>query len=345
MRILLCSNWFFPSFGGVETISKILAEEFTRAGAAVTVVTRTPGQDMNSCYRVVRQPSTKTLRGLAKESDIIFQNMISLRTLIPFLFTGKPIIITHHSWLKRNNGTRGWENYAKLVALRACHNVATSNAIARSLPVTSIPIGNPFEAKEFEHLSDAPRDRDIVFMGRLVSDNGCDLMLQALAVLKSKRLVPTATIIGDGPEMPALKALTVQLGLEKQVEFRGSLREGRGQVVSGHRIMVIPSLWAEPFGLVALEGIASGCAIVASDQGGLPDAVGPCGLYFPNRNVKALAAQIERLLFDDELRSAMKRKGAAHLRKFQPDRVAAQYLALFHSLIKRPLGAAVDSRN
>ena len=53
--------------------------------------------------------------------------------------------------------------------------------------------------------------------------------------------------------------------------------------------MVIPSRCAEPFGLVALGGIASGCAIVASDQGGLPDAEGPCGLYFPNRTAKALA--------------------------------------------------------
>jgi glycogen synthase len=131
MHILLCSNWFFPSFGGVETISKILVEEFTRAGAAVTVVTSTPDQDMGSCYRVVRQPSMKTLRGLAKESDIIFQNMISLRALMLLLFYRKAIIITHHSWLKRNNGT---QNYAKLVALRACHNVAISNAIARSLP-------------------------------------------------------------------------------------------------------------------------------------------------------------------------------------------------------------------
>jgi glycogen synthase len=52
-------------------------------------------------------------------------------------------------------------------------------------------------------------------MGRLVSDKGCDLMLQALAVLKSNRVVPTVTIIGDGTEMPALKALTVHLGLEK----------------------------------------------------------------------------------------------------------------------------------
>jgi glycogen(starch) synthase len=333
MRILLCSHWFSPSFGGVETISKILAEEFTRAGATVTVVTNTPGPEEDLVYTVVRQPSHKTLRGLARDSDVILQNLISLRTLISLIPSRKPIVVTHQSWLRRTDGTRGLENYAKLLALRACHNVSISKAIAKSLPVDSVVIGNPFEAKAFEGRRDTPRDRDIVFLGRLVSDKGCDLLLQALAELKPKGLTPSLTVIGDGPEMSPLKALTVELRLTAQVEFLGAVQEGRGEIVARHRIMAVPSVWAEPFGVVALEGVASGCALVSSSQGGLPDAVGSCGLYFPNGNVKALALALEQVLTDPGLRTNLISAGPEHLEKFQPAFIAARYLELFRDLM------------
>ena len=333
MRILLCSHWFFPSVGGVETISKILAEEFVRSGATVTVVTNTLGPDMDVPFTVVRRPLHKTLRLLAGDSDVIFQNLISLRTLVSLILSRKPIVVTHQSWLRRSDGKRGLENYAKLLALRVCHNVSISKAIAASLPVSSVVIGNPFEAKAFAGLLDTPRDKDIVFLGRLVSDKGCDLLLHALAELKSKNLHPSLTVIGDGPEMPTLRALVVQLGLNSQVEFLGALQEGRGEIVARHHIMAIPSVWAEPFGVVALEGVASGCAIVASSQGGLPDAGGPCGLYFPNGDVKALASALEQMLTNVSLRKELVANGPAHLKEFQPAVIAGRYLDLFRNLL------------
>jgi glycogen synthase len=332
LRILVCSHWFFPSFGGVETVSRILAEEFVRAGAEVSVVTNTPGPDTDFPYKLIRRPSLRALGRLAEQSDIIFQNLISLRTLIPLMLSGKPVVVTHQSWLRRADGRRGLENHLKLRALRACHNVSISGAIAASLPVQSVVIGNPFNAREFEGLHDKPRDRDIVFLGRLVSDKGCDVLLHALAALKAKNLTPSLTVIGDGPEMAALKALTAELGLNAQVVFLGAVHEGRGQIVAKHRVFAIPSVFAEPFGVVALEGIASGCAIVASVEGGLPDAVGSCGLYFRNGDAKGLALALERTLTDATLRARLVSGGPAHLQKFQPEVTAGRYLDLFRNL-------------
>lgn len=333
MKILLCSNWFDPSIGGVETVSKILAEEFSRAGAKVVVLTDSEGPPSSAPYEVVRKPSFKTVYSLACASDVVMQNMISLRTLPGLLLSRKPIVVTHQSWMRRSNGTRGWENYAKLVASRAVHNVSISTAIAESLPVKSVVIGNPFEAREFDGMRDLPRDRDIVFMGRLVSDKGCNTLLLALAQLASEGLRPTLTIIGDGPEMPALKALSSEQGLDAQVEFVGSLRQGRGKVVARHRIMAIPSLWAEPFGIVALEGVAVGCALVASSQGGLSYAGGPCGLYFKNGDVSELAAELRKVLTDPVLYAQLVANGPEHLKTFQPEFVAGRYLSLFQSLL------------
>jgi glycogen synthase len=333
MRILVCSHWFAPSLGGVETVSRILAEEFTSVGAEVSVVTNSLGSEMDVPYRVLRRPAAATLRQVAAESDVIFQNLISLRTLISLVPSRKPIVVTHQSWLRRANGQRGLENHLKLLALRVCHNVAISKAIAAALPVRSTVIGNPFDPREFEGLRDRPRDRDIVFLGRLVSDKGCDLLLHALAELKTRGLLPSLTVIGDGPEMPALKALAAKLGVDAQVEFQGAVREGRGQIVARHRVFAIPSIWAEPFGVVALEGVASGCAIVASEQGGLPDAAGPCGIYFPNGDAKGLALALERTLTDDALHADLVAQGPKHLRSFLPEVIAGRYLDLFRSVL------------
>ena len=335
MRILLCSHWFFPSFGGVETVSKILAEEFVKYGAQVTVVTGTSGPQFTASYSVVRQPTQRALRSLAANSDAILQNMISLRTLVPLLLSRKPIVVTHHSWLRRSNGARGIENYAKLIALRGLYNVAISRSIAESLPVRAEIIRNPFEAAEFLPFADAPRDRDIVFLGRLVSDKGCDLLLRSLARLKDRGINATLSIIGDGPEMMSLKALAFELELTRQVEFFGAIREGRGAIVSRHRAMVIPSLWSEPFGLVALEGIASGCAIVASSRGGLPEAAGPCGLYFPNGDVDALTSTLYKVLSDSPLQQKLASRGPEHLKQFEPAAIAQRYLSLFHDLVSK----------
>jgi glycosyltransferase involved in cell wall biosynthesis len=171
-------------------------------------------------------------------------------------------------------------------------------------------------------------------LGRLVSDKGCDLGLQALALLRNEGLSPSMTIIGDGPERPSLETLVSELDLSSQVSFRGSLVDGRREEASRHKIMIVPSRWSEPFGLVALEGIAAGCAIVASSQGGLPDAVGPCGLLFPNGELDAMTGAIKRLLLDTSYREQLLSHAQEHLRGFAGAVVAQQYLELFRLIVK-----------
>jgi glycogen(starch) synthase len=340
MRILLGSHWFSPSIGGVEIISAVLADEFTKAGHEVTVLTSTPGPAMDVPYRIFRNQSRGQILALAKESDVLLQNTISLQTLAPFLLSRKPIVITHQSWMKRSDGTLGMENHLKRLATRLGRNVAISKAIAAALPVSSQVIGNPFDPREFSPLEEEQRERDIIFMGRLVTDKGCDLFLDALGLLKQKGLTPSVTIIGDGDQRPALEAMATSLGIASQVDFLGSVTKGRGALVAKHRIMVVPSRWAEPFGVVALEGIASGCAVVASAQGGLPDAGGECALYFENGDAPGLAAQLEKLLTDSDLRAKLTEKRTEHLKTFLPEEVARQYLNLFGELTARSASGA-----
>lgn len=335
MRILFCSYVFPPSIGGIETVSRILAEEFCKLGSTVTVVTHTPGEEVDAAYNVLRHPTLKKLRELAGNSDIIFQSNISLKTLLPLFISRKPIVIAHHGRIVRVSGRRGWQDYLKRSLLYRCTNIAVSKMVAADLPVRSIVIEDPFEPGEFADPGDAAREKDIVFLGRLVSDKGCDLALRALALLKKEGLHPSFTVIGDGPELPVLKRLTAELGLAEQVEFLGTIREGRGKIVARHKIMVVPSIWEEPFGVVALEGIAAGCAVVASRGGGLSEAVGPCGILFPNGDVDALASALKDVITDASLRDKLISEKDRHLEHFQPEIVAKRYLEVFELVLQR----------
>jgi glycogen(starch) synthase len=335
MRILLCSYVFAPSIGGIETVSSILADQFSRLGSTVTVVTDTPGPQVTAAYDLVRLPSMTKLYQLSRDSDIALQNNISMRTIFPLLLSRKPVAISHHTWLTRTDGRRGWQDHLKLATIRKCHNIAISQAISSALPVKSVIIGDPFEPGEFQNLGKSYRVKDIVFMGRLVSDKGCDLVLRALGILKAEGIRPSLSIIGDGPEMPALKRKTAELGLSAQVSFRGILREGRGREVAQHKIMVVPSTWKEPFGVVALEGIAAGCVVVASRAGGLPEAVGPCGILFPSGDAGAMARAIQELLASPPLREKLLLESGRHLQRFQPEAVARTYLGVFESALQK----------
>ena len=310
----------------------ILVEQFCRLGLTVTVVTNTPGDNVSSLYEIVRRPSIGRLRELGRGCDVVFQNNISLKTLLPLLSCRKPVVIAHHGPLTRLSGKRGWQDYLKIAVLPVCRHIAISKAIAATLPVKSVVIGNPFETEEFAGLGDTPRTKDIVFLGRLVSQKGCDLLLRALAILKQDGLRASLSIIGDGPELPVLRCFVEDAGLSEQVAFMGNMREGRGREVARHKVMAIPSIYAEPFGVVALEGIAAGCAVVASSAGGLPEAVGPCGILFPNGDANALACAIRELLTKPTLREALMKESVRHLEQFQPEAVAKRYLDVFQSV-------------
>jgi glycosyltransferase involved in cell wall biosynthesis len=134
--------------------------------------------------------------------------------------------------------------------------------------------------------------------------------------------------------MPRLQRLSTELGIADQVDFRGTIREGRGRELARHKVMVVPSTWAEPFGVVALEGLGAGCVLAASNEGGLPEAVGRCGLLFPKGNAEALAAAVKRLLTDARLRATLLAARSTHLARFQPETIAHRYLEIFESVLR-----------
>jgi glycosyltransferase involved in cell wall biosynthesis len=247
----------------------------------------------------------------------------------------KPTLVVHQTWLQNTRGGVGWNNRIKHGLLRCVTNVAISKAVADGISGHSFVIGNPYDDRIFRSVRDLARDKNLVFVGRLVSDKGVDLLLQALKLLQNDNLFPDLTIVGSGPESENLQRLAAELGLDRQLTFAGQQSgTALAEILNRNRILVVPSRWAEPFGVVALEGIACGCVVVGSEKGGLGEAIGPCGLTFENGDVRALADQLKRLLNDLNLQTNLRHQAAEHLAKFQAETVAAAYLRLMRKMLE-----------
>jgi len=331
VKILLSSYVFAPSIGGIETVSALLAPEFIKAGHKVILITLTGKDDgVERPYPVVRQPSPAKLIELVRWCDVYFQNNISLLLAWPLLFVRRPWVVAHHTWIRPYGERFKMRGRLKTFLLRYSHNATISRAIARRIPVPSTIVGNPYDDRVYMQRPEIPRDLELVYLGRLVSDKGVDTLIHALLQLKRWNLSPRLTVIGSGSEERALRQLARTLRVEDQVDFAGA-RQPReiARLLNGHQILVVPSRMPEPFGIVVLEAIASGCVIVASRAGGLPDAVGKCGITYDISDLQALTNALRLVLTKPELSREILEHADHHLENFRPAVVARKYLDVF----------------
>lgn len=337
MKILLSSHFFHPSVGGIEEVSRILAREFTRVGHEVRVVTQTAQNDnADFPFPIYRRPGPLELWQLVKWCDVFFHNNISLRTAWPLLFRRRPWVVAHHTWIARVDGSISWRDRLKQRVMRGSRNIAVSEAMREQISAPAVVIGNPYRDDLFRCDPSIVRDRDLVFLGRLVRDKGADLLFQSLARLRERGLTPGLTVVGKGPEEPALRQLSSQLGLDAQIEFAG-LKIGPELItlLNRHRILVVPSRWQEPFGLVALEGIACGCVALVANCGGLPDAIGGAGVTFRHEDVEDAVRWLEKLLAPEADLQRYREAATKHLANHTAAAVAAKYLRVLEEAVVR----------
>lgn len=317
-------------------MSRVLAEGLVAAGHEVMVITGTSAREPDQFdFSILRNPDYRSLINATSWCDVLLQNNVSLRMAWQLLFVRRPWVVAHQTWLARTDGTVAWQDRLKKWLLRRYSvGVSISNAIAAQFDHPTALIGNTYQSLVFSEDSSAKRDLDLVFLGRLVSDKGPALPLEALARMRARGLNPTLTFIGSGPELAALKARTQELGVASQVRFTGPMTGvALAAELNRHKVMVVPSLWKEPFGIVALEGAACGCAVVGSEGGGLKDAIGPCGVTFPNGDVEALTLELTKLLASTEYLGTFRLKAAAHLYEHSSEVVVGKYLAVLQGAV------------
>jgi glycosyltransferase involved in cell wall biosynthesis len=342
LKILFLSHAFYPEIGGIETISEILAHAFYEQGHEVHLLTWTKETgETKFPFNVVRDPSLLILFKEHRWADVVFENNPAIRLAWPKILFNRPSVIGLQTWISQANGSVGWHEHFKLKWLkRAGRVISCSEAIRQRCCPSSLVIGNPYQEKIFKIAADTEKSGDFIFLGRLVSDKGADLAIQAFGSLSSNksgllRQKLKLTIVGNGPERTRLEQIVDDLDLRENVVFTGALRGNElVQCLNNHRFLLVPSMWEEPFGIVALEGMACGCLPIVSDGGGLPDAVGKAGLVFKRGDAGSLADCMLQILQDNNLEKRLRDQAASHLSTHTSQQVSRKYLSVIESFIK-----------
>jgi glycogen synthase len=337
-KILISSYRFHPSVGGIETVALIVAEELAKQGYTIKVITQTPA-DQNHLndfpFEVIRRPSPLQTLNLVRWCDLFLMNdSDSLRASWPLLAIRKPSVVVHHSKKIPTMSLLAWQEPLKHRVLRRAENISVSHALAKQLDTPYTVVSNPYNDDLFFEMPEVKRNQDLVFLGRLDHQKGLDLLFKALKLLQEQSLTPRLTVIGTGIKEKNFRRLAQDLGIVSQVDFVGE-KTGLELVhlLNAHRIMVVPSRPFEAFGIVALEGIACGCVVLGSAQGGLPEAIGPCGETFVSEDVQDLAKQLSNLLHHPERLSVYSANAKEYLRHFRRDRIASSYVAVVERVL------------
>ncbi len=193
----------------------------------------------------------------------------------------------------------------------------------------------------------APHEKLVLLVGRLVYEKGFQLALDALPGVIERVGDVRFLVAGSGTHEAELKAQAASLGLSEHGTFLGWI--GDDVLHSLYRIAdlcVVPSIY-EPFGLVALEAMASGCPCIVADTGGLREVVPVgerVGLRFNGGDATHLGVMIERLLVDDALRDRLVAEASEHVLRFDWDDIAQRTRGIYDALGERASKAAKTPR-
>ncbi len=176
--------------------------------------------------------------------------------------------------------------------------------------------------------TDVPGRRRVLFAGRVVRPKGLGVLIRAMRSVDAELIV-----CGEGFQLTAMRRLAARLGVGDRVHFRGWLDAERlAQEVADAAVVAIPSLWPEPLGLVGIEALATGRAVVASLTGGVGEWLedGVTGVAVRPGDVRGLARALDGLLGDPARRRALGEAGREMVaERFSPERHVAALLETY----------------
>lgn len=368
MRVLYWTDWFLPSIGGVEVFSARLLPALARRGHEITVVA---GHHRGGLPEVMDFMGVTVRRFLfhtvlaahdveqigvmltrvARLKRQVAADLVHLNTLGPsvlfHLETSRskpsPVLLTMHSPVMED-AARPDTLYGR--ALRSaswvnCNSQAVRTDLCRSMPELRARSSVIYYGMEPPGLEPGPPPREepvILAYGRLVPDKGFDLAIRAFQTVLHRFPRARLVLVGEGPERSKLERLSLELGLAASVQFTGPVRpEDVPALLDAASVVVVPSRWDEPFGLVALEAALMARPVVATRAGGLVEVVDHdvTGLLVEKEDVVALAAALVHLLADPVTADRMGR--TARLRaseRFAWDRCVDEYEQLYERTLQ-----------
>lgn len=369
MRILHVYKDYYPVVGGMENHIRLLARGAARRGLEITVLVTSPTGKTEVAelegVRVIKAGRLATVSS-TPISFALFSWMSRLRPDITHLHFPYPwgelahltfghsqrTVITYHSDIVRQKGLlKLYRPFLRQVLARADRIIATSPNYVQSSPYLSemsekctvIPLGidlQPFlqlRTEEVRRLREQYGSPLLLFVGLLRYYKGLDHLIRAMRDIDARLLV-----VGSGPMAEEWQALVAELGLTEKVFFAGRVQD---EELPAHfqacDIFVLPaSHRSEAFGVVQVEAMACGKAVVSTELGTGTSYVnvdGQTGLVVPARDPGALVSAINRLLADEQLRTAMGERGRERSRQeFSQDVMIDRVLELYSSLLPGP---------
>jgi glycosyltransferase involved in cell wall biosynthesis len=365
MKILLQGMYFYPEVGGMEVHILNLARYFVRGRHEVEVVTsnslRSPRKEVYDGIEIVRTPFFgRNLMGWALTSifsipavlrrgrlaDIIHGHDIA--SILPCVLARaaykKPFVLTLHSshYIKASRKIL-FRPYLRWGIRNANYVLAASQEI-KEITVKLVPyrevtaLVNPVDTDLFSpQVSPGVRKKTdehiLVCPRRLVMKNGVHILIEAMPKILGTHNV-RLIVAGDGPLRGKIEKRMRELGLERSVLLLGSVgNENMPAILSSADLIVIPSLM-EATSIAALESMASGKAIAASNVGGLPEIIDDSvGFLMEPGNADDIADKVSNALQDLPL---LREKGA-RARSRVEEKWSAKKLADYHLKIYRRL--------
>jgi glycosyltransferase involved in cell wall biosynthesis len=325
-------------------------------------------------FHVVRQPNFRMLWRLIGQADMIQLAGPVLLPLVLCLMRRKPVAIEHHGYQALcPNGLLLYEptktacpghfmarryhkclecnvvNVGKLKSFLmllltfprrwmshfATVNIAVTRHVLRRLRI-------PRSHVIYHGISDAIQENPgaiseplcFAYLGRLTSEKGLPLLVQAAHLLRTRGYDFRVQFIGDGSERQRLEKMVQELDVQDVVTFTGFLTgDSLQQALDAVAVVVMPSIWEETAGLAAMEQMMRGRLVIAADIGGLGEIVGDAGLKFPMGNVEALVACMQQVI--DNPKIVNERGKAARtltLEQFRQQRMVSEHLSLYNDL-------------
>jgi glycogen(starch) synthase len=206
--------------------------------------------------------------------------------------------------------------------------------IPNGIDPEDMPLGEQAELDRLRSEFAAPDEKLVLLIGRLVYEKGFQIALEAMPELIERVPGTRFLVAGSGTHEHELKKQATELGLMEHGTFLGWIGDDVLHLL--YRIAdvcVVPSIY-EPFGLVALEAMASGCPCIVADTGGLREVVphGEVGLRFRTRDPEALGGMVERVLTDEGLREGLISEAREHVLRFDWSDVARRTAGVYGEL-------------
>ncbi len=316
MRVALVTEWFYPDVGGVAAHVVGLAEALARRGHEVVVFTPS-GEPLSSCFRVVRLKRLLPVPHAPPVAwdglsgfDVVHAHHAFAPTPLASIVKAErkriPCVLTNHTLAPAPHLVTPLLAPLSRLLSKAKAIIAVSRAAARFIsriyrgPIYVIP--NGVDTRRFKPSKEPCNEPIALFVGRLVHRKGVHVLIRAFERVQREVKEAKLVVAGRGPLRRPLEELARRLGV--RAVFLGFVpHEELPSTYRRATVLAMPSLYAEAFGITALEAMASGLPVVASRCGGLAEVVvhGETGLLVRPGDVGELAEALTLLLSDLEL--------------------------------------------